>query len=170
MSNSNDYNNGYWAGSDSGYHRGYEDGVRAEHDRAKRALDGNSFTNEPATLGTMIFGSIILTLCGWCFVGIFLFLFWITGSSESWWFPWVWRITYWGGIGFIVIMSITGIITTVTKHCKIEEPPEKPVNNRGEARVRANDQNLWKKKYPIGDTETVKEADVVKNQGTGDKK
>lgn len=129
------------------YEQGFEDGKRAERERIKRAIDGNPPMNESSTLWTMIWGSIILTLCGWCFVGLILFLLWFGGESESWWFSWIWHIAFWGGIGFIILMSIAGVVMTISEHYEAKNPPEKPANLRGEARVRANEQNLWKKKY-----------------------
>lgn len=107
--------------------------------------DGSS-TNETSTLGSMVSGSIILTILGWCFVGLIMFLFWIGGESGSWWFPWIWRIAFWIGIGFIVVMSITGMIMAIIEH-KETKSPEKPTG----------DPNMpWYKKYPP--------ADVIENQ------
>ena len=91
MSNSNDYNDGYWFGKDSWYRDGYEDGVQAERNRIKRELNGAAPADESSALWSMVGGSIVLTLLGWCFVGLIIFLFWIGGSSGSWWFPWIWR-------------------------------------------------------------------------------
>lgn len=127
MSNSNDYDNGYWFGKDSGYREGYEEGVQAERNRIKRAVDGSSnlSTSESSVLGSMIGGSIILTILGWCWIGLIIFLLWIGGQSESWWFPWIWRIAFWGGIGFIVIMSILGIIIAITECCVDKNDSEK---------------------------------------------
>lgn len=116
MSNSNDYNDGYWFGKDSWYRDGYEDGVQAERNRIKRELDGAAPADESSALWSMVGGSIVLTLLGWCFVGLIIFLFWIGGSSGSWWFPWIWRIAFWGGIGFIILMSIAGVVMTIVEY------------------------------------------------------
>ena len=128
MSNSNDYNkgyqDGYWFGNDDAYRRGYEEGKQSERDRIKRALDGNSSTNESSALWSMFGGSIILTIFGWCFVGLLLFLFWIGGSSGSWWFPWIWRIAFWGGVGFIIIMTVAGIVMTIVEEYGAKNPPK----------------------------------------------
>ncbi len=162
MSNSNDYNNGYWFGKDSGYHEGYEEGVQAERNRIKRAVEGsNSFpASESSTLGSMIGGSIILTLLGWSFVGFILLLLWIGGSSGEWWFPWIWRIAFWLGIGFIVLMSIGGIVMTAMEEYEEKYTPEKP---EGEPKIPQSrvDDDLWKKKNSIGDVGAIKEAEMV---------
>ena len=152
MSNNNNYNDGwqdgYWFGSGDAYNRGYEEGKQAERDRIKRAIDGGSLSaGESSTLGSMIGGSIILTIFGWCFVGLILLLFWIGGSSGEWWFPWIWRIAFWGGVGFVAVMSVAGIIMKVIEHLKPDNTLEKP----------ADDPNIpWYKKYPP--------ADVIKNR------
>lgn len=151
MSKNNNYNDGwqdgYWFGSGSAYDRGFEEGKQAERNRIKRAIDGDSSENEPSTLGSMVGGSIILTLLGWCFVGLIMLLFWIGGESGSWWFPWIWRIAFWGGIGFIVVMSIAGVIMAIIEYKEVKNHPEKP----------ADDPNMpWYKKYPP--------ADVIKKQ------
>lgn len=149
MSNNNNYNDGwqdgYWFGSGDAYNRGYEEGKQAERDRIKRAIDGGSLSaGESSTLGSMIGGSIILTIFGWCFVGLILLLFWIGGSSGEWWFPWIWRTAFWGGVGFVVLMSFAGIVIAITEK---KNPSEKP----------ADDPNMpWYKKYPP--------ADVIKNR------
>lgn len=152
MSSDDRYNDGwqdgYWFGSGSAYDRGYEEGKQAERNRTKRAVDGGSSlsVSEASTLGSMVGGSIILTLLGWCFVGLIMFLFWIGGESSSWWFPWIWRITFWGGIGFIVVMSIAGMIMTIVEHKEIKSPEKS-----------TNDPNMpWYKKYPP--------ADIIKKQ------
>lgn len=150
MSKNNNYNNGwrdgYWFGSGSAYDRGYEEGKQAERSRIKRAIDGDSSANETSTLGSMVGGAIILTLLGWCFVGLIIFLFWIGGESGSWWFPWIWRIAFWGGVGFIVVMSIAGVIMTIVEHKEIKSPEKS-----------TDDTNMpWYKKYPP--------ADVIKRQ------
>lgn len=140
MSNSDDYNNGYWFGKDSGYREGYEEGVQAERNRIKRAMDGSiSPVSEASTLGSMVGGSIALTIFGWCFVGLIQLLGWIGGSSGKWWFPWIWRIAFWGGIGFIVVMSIAGIVMTMFEHREAKNPPQKPSNNL---------RTPWQAEYP----------------------
>lgn len=129
------------------YDWGYEDGKKAERERIKRVVDGGSPESETSTLGAMVGGSIILTICGWCFVGAILFLFWIGGESESWWFPWIWRIAFWGGVGFVIAMSIAGVVMTIVEEREAKNPPEKP----------ADDPNMtFYKKYPP--------ADVVKKR------
>jgi len=110
-------------------------------------MDGNYSTSEPSTLWSMVGSSIILVIVGWCLVGLILFLFWVGGQSGSWWFPWIWRIAFWGGVGFIIVMSVAEIVLAIIEHCEAKNPPEEP----------ADDPNLpWYKKYPP--------ADVVKNQ------
>lgn len=144
MSNSNDYNNGYWFGKDSGYREGYEEGVQAERNRIKRAVEGDSGlpASEASTLGAMVGGSIILTIFGWCFVGVIIFLFWIGGNSGEWWFPWIWRIAFWGGIGFMAVMNVLGIVMTIAEHQETKHSSEMPVD----------DPNMpWYKKYPPAD-------------------
>lgn len=150
MSKNKNYNDGWRDGfwvADGKYMWGYEDGKRAERDRIKRAIDGDPPASETSTLGSMIGGSIAMTLIGWCFVGLILLLSWIGGESGSWWFPWIWRIAFWGGIGFVVIMSIVGIIMAIAEYREAKNPLEKP----------ADDPNMpWYKKYPP--------ADVIKEQ------
>lgn len=167
MANDDDYNNGYWFGKDSGYREGYEEGVQAERDRIKRAVDGSSsLTSESSALGSMVGGSIILTILGWGFVGSIIFLLWIGGSSGEWWFPWIWRIAFWAGVGFIVIMSIGGVIMTIIEEYEAKHPPEKPTNSLNSLLSRTKSQDdLWKKKYhPPKDTETIEEAEIVDNR------
>lgn len=146
MSNSEDYNKGYqagyWFGNDDAYRQGYEEGRQAEHNRIKRTIDGNSPTNESSPLWSMISCSVILTLCGWCAIGLILFLFWIGGCSGSWWFPWIWRITFWCGIGFIVLMSIAGVVATIDEEHETKNPPEQPTGDPDEP---------WYKQYPPAD-------------------
>ena len=148
MSRNDGYNDGwqdgYWAGSGSAYDRGYEEGVQAERDRIKRACDGSNSlpTSESSTLGSMIGGSIILTIFGWFWVGLIIFLFWIGGCSGEWWFPWIWRIAFWAGVGFIVLMSIGGVVMTAMEEYEAKHTPEKP----------ADDPDMpWHKKYPPAD-------------------
>lgn len=147
MSNNHSYNDGwqdgYWFGSSDAYSRGYEEGKQAERNRIKRAVDGGgSSASEPSALGSMIGGSIGLVLFGWCFVGLIQLLGWIGGNSGSWWFPWIWRIAFWGGIGFIAVMSIAGVMMTIGEYCEAKKPPENPVD----------DPNMpWYKKYPPAD-------------------
>lgn len=150
MSKNNNYNDGwqdgYWFGSGSAYDRGYEEGRQAERSRIKCAIDGSSSASESSALGSMIGGSIVLTILGWCFVGLIMFLFWVGDESGSWWFPWIWRIAFWCGIGFIVVMSVAGAIMTIVEH-KETKSPEKSTD----------DPNMpWYKKYPP--------ADVIKKQ------
>ncbi len=167
MSNHKSYNDGwqdgYWS-ADSKYMWGYEDGRRDERERIKRAIDGSSPESETSTLGAMVGGSIILTICGWCFVGLILFLFWIGGESESWWFPWIWRIAFWGGIGFIVLMSIAGIVMAIVEECETKKPSEKPADIPKSLRIQTNIEENWKKKYPLGDVETIEEAEKVSDK------
>lgn len=153
MSNNNNYNDGwqdgYWFGSGDAYNRGYEEGKQAERDRIKRAIDGGSLSaGESSTLGSMIGGSIILTIFGWCFVGLILLLFWIGGSSGEWWFPWIWRIAFWGGVGFVVLMSFAGIVIAITEK---KNPSEKPTDIPKSLRIQTNSEENWKKKYPPAD-------------------
>ena len=155
MSNNNNYNDGwqdgYWFGSGDAYNRGYEEGKQAARNRIKQVIDDSSpSANESSTLGSMVGGSIILTILGWCFVGLIVFLFWVGGSSGEWWFPWIWRAAFWLGIGFIVLMSIAGIVMAVTEHRETKQLPKKSVD----------DPNMpLYKKYPP--------ADVTKNQNKG---
>ena len=132
MSKNNNYEAGYRDGrnnsmqssSDRGYRQGYSRGkqeydfwndkelypsLRYE-DKTKRGDQlYDPLAYQTSTLATMIGGSIGLTLVGWSFVGLLSFLFWIGGESGSWWFPWIWRIAFWGGIGFIIVISVIGI-------------------------------------------------------------
>lgn len=164
----NNYNDGwqdgYWSGSSSAYDRGYEEGVQAERNRIKNAVSSNSPTDESSTLSSMIGGSIALALFGWCFVGLILLLFWIGGSSEEWWFPWIWRIAFWGGIGFIVVISIAGVIMAIAEYREDKNPPEKPANSPNILSNRTDSSELWKKKYPLKDTKAIEEAEIVNNQ------
>ncbi len=150
MSKNNNYSDGwqdgYWFGSGSAYDRGYEEGKQAERSRIKRAIDGDSSASEASTLGSMVGGSVILILLGWCFIGLIMFLFWVGGESGSWWFPWIWRIAFWCGIGFIVVMSIAGVIMAIIEHKEIKSP-EKSIGDPNAP---------WYKKYPP--------ADVVKKE------
>lgn len=168
MSNKEDYEdgyrNGYWFGHDDAYQRGYEEGQQAEHDRIKRAIDSDSSENESSTLGSMIGTSITLTILGWCFAGLLSLLCWIGGDSDSWWFPWIWRIAFWGGIGFIVLMSIVGVAGTIMEQHEAKNPPEQPASDPKLPGIQTDDQDLWKKKYPIGDIKTIKEAETVKGK------
>lgn len=152
MSQNHDYNDswqdGYWAGSGSAYDRGYEEGVQAERRRIRRAVGDNPTADEASTLGSMLGGSIVLTIFGLCFVGVIQLLGWIGGASEAWWFPWIWRIAFWCGIGFIVLMSIAGAIMAFVEHREAKKPPGQPTDNQNV---------LWHKKYPP--------ADVVKDRG-----
>ncbi len=121
MSKINSYNDGwqdgYWFGSGDAYSRGYEEGAQAERDRIKRAVNGSdSSASETSTLGVMVGGSIILTILGWCWVGMIILLFWFVGWGGSWWFPWIWRIAFWLSIGFIVLMSIAGVVMEIIEH------------------------------------------------------
>ena len=166
MSNSNDYNDGYWFGKDSGYREGYEEGVRAERERIKRAVDGGgSSASEPSTLGLMVGGSIGLVLFGWCFVGLIQLLGWIGGNSGKWWFPWIWRIAFWVGVGFIVIMSVGGAIMAIMEEYEVKHPHEKPTNKPNSPLNRVDNSDLWKKKYPIGNAKNIEEAEIVNNRG-----
>ncbi len=153
MSKSSSYSDGwqdgFWAGSGSAYDRGYEEGVQAERDRIKRAVDGGNLSaSKTSTLESMVGGSIALTIFGWCFVGLIQLLGWIGGNSGEWWFPWIWRIAFWGGIGFIILMSIIGIIISIAEHNEAKNPPQNPANSDPNA--------PWYKKYPP--------ADVIKTQ------
>lgn len=165
MSNNDDYNNGYWFGKDSGYREGYEEGVQAERNRIKRAIDGSgdSLASESSVLGSMIGGSIILTIFGWCWAGLIIFLFWIGGSSGEWWFPWIWRIAFWGGIGFIVLMSVGGVMMAIIEEYEVKHPTEKPTDSLNSLLNRAkSSDDLWRKKsHPPKDTKTIKEAEIV---------
>lgn len=143
------------------YDWGYEDGKRAERERIKRAIDGGSPASEPSTLWSMVGGSIGLTIFGWCFVGLILLLLWIGGKSGSWWFPWIWKIAFWGGIGFIVVMSIAGVIMAIAEHRKSKCTPEKSADIPKSLRIQTNSEENWKKKYSVGDVETTKEAETV---------
>lgn len=146
MSKDNNYNDGwqdgYWFGSGTAYDRGYEEGAQAERNRIKHAVDGNSYDKESSTLMAMIGGSIGLTLFGWCWVGVILLLLWVSGYSGSWWFSWIWRVAFWGGIGFVAVMSVAGIIMKVIEHLKPDNTLEKPTDNSNEP---------WYKKYPPAD-------------------
>lgn len=133
MSKNNSYNDGwqdgYWSSRDDAYRRGYEEGKQDERSRIKRAIDGDLPADEPSTLWSMVGSSIILVIFGWCFVGLLLLLFWIGGESDSWWFPWIWRTAFWGGISLVVVMSIAGVIMTIIEHQKTKNPPAKPTDN-----------------------------------------
>lgn len=72
-------------------------------------------TNESSTLGTAIGGSIVLTLLGWFFAGLLLLLLWLVGLSGTFLFQLVFRIAFWGGIVFVVIMSILGVIASIVE-------------------------------------------------------
>lgn len=90
----------------------------------------------------MVFGSISLAILGWCFAGLILLLLWVGGLSGEFLFSLVFQISLWGGLGFIVIMSIAGVIMTVIEKFELKNPPEKP----------ADDPNLpWYRKYPPAD-------------------
>lgn len=133
MSKNNSYNDGwqdgYWFGSGDAYSRGYEEGRQAERSRIKRAIDGDLPVSKPPTLWSMVGGSIILAIFGWCFAGLLLLLFWIGGESDSWWFPWIWRIAFWGGIGFIVMTSIAGIVMAIIEQREDKNSPAKPISD-----------------------------------------
>lgn len=151
MSKSNSYDNGwqdgYWFGSGNAYSRGYEEGKQDERKRIRGAIDGGLPTSEPSTLWSMIGGSIILVIFGWCFVGLLLLLFWIGGEVSSWWFPWIWRIAFWCGIGFVAVMSIAGVIMAIIECQETRSPLVEPEDNP----------NIpFYKKYPP--------ADVIKKQ------
>ena len=46
-------------------------GVQAERNRIKQAVEGSSSSvSKSSTLGSMVGGSIALTIFGWCFVGL----------------------------------------------------------------------------------------------------
>ncbi len=132
MSKNNNYEAGYRDGrnnsmqssSDRGYRQGYSRGkqeydfwndkelypsLRYEDETKRDNQQYDPLAYQTSTPATMIGGSIGLTLVGWSFVGLLLFLFWIGGESGSWWFPWIWRIAFWGGIGFIIVISVIGI-------------------------------------------------------------
>lgn len=146
------------------YDWGYEDGKRTERERIKRAIDGSSPASEASTLGAMVGGAMGLTILGWCFVGLILFLFWIGGKSGTWWFPWIWKIAFWGGIGFIVLMSIAGIVMAIIEEREAKNPPEKPADIPKSLRIQTNVEENWKKKYPIGDAGTIEEAEKVSDR------
>ncbi len=133
MTKNNEYNNGwqdgYWFGSGSAYDRGYEEGAQAERSRIKRAIDGDLPAKEPSTSASMVGGSVGLVLISWCFVGVIIFLFWIGGSSSSWWFPWIWRIAFWVGIGFVVVMSIAGIVMALIEQREAKNPLAQPADD-----------------------------------------
>lgn len=135
MSKNNDHEDGYRAGrngflknsSNPEYVRGYWKG-RQEYEfwndkslypdlchNSERAVNKpyNPLADDTSTFLGMVGGSITLAILGWCFVGVILFLLWVGGKSSSWWFPWVWRIAFWGGIGFIAVMSVAGAILAI---------------------------------------------------------
>lgn len=141
MSKNDDYKKGYQNGrsgfyrgsGNSDYMRGYCQGkweydywdrtrsysiLRDEPDKPSSGQPYDPLAYKPSTLAAMIGGPISLVVIGWCFVGLILFFFWIGGQSGSWWFPWIWRIAFWGGIGFIAIMSIVGIIWAIAEQKK----------------------------------------------------
>lgn len=78
----------------------------------------NPLSSDLPTLGTMIGGSIALAILWWAFAGLILLLLWIGGQSDSFWFHLLFQISLWGSIGFIVIMTIIGIITTIAEKYK----------------------------------------------------
>ncbi len=123
------WQDGYWFGSGDAYSRGYEEGKQDERSRIRGAIDGVLPTSNPSTLWSMVGSSIILVIFGWCFIGLLLLLFWIGGESDSWWFPWIWRTVFWGGIGFVVVMSIVGVIMTIIEHQEAKNPLAKPIDN-----------------------------------------
>lgn len=135
MSKNNDHEDGYWAGrngflrnsNSSEYMQGYWKG-RQEYDfwndknlyLSLRHNDGeyvketyDPLTNDTSVFLGMVGGSVVLVILGWCFVGLPLLLFWVGGESNSWWFPWVWRIAFWGGAGSVVVMSIACVILAI---------------------------------------------------------
>ncbi len=169
MSNNKDYNDGwqdgYWFGGDDAYNRGYEEGKQVERNRIKRTIDGDVDLDEPSTLWSAVGGSVVLTIFGWCFVGLILFLLWVGGSSGEWWFPWIWRIAFWVGVGFIVIMSVGGAIMAIMEEYEVKHLHEKPTNKPNSPLNRVDNSDLWKKKYPIGNAKNIEEAEIVNNRG-----
>lgn len=186
MSKNDDYEDGYQAGrngflrgsSNSEYVQGYWEG-KQEYDYwndknlyPSLRYDGEKHTegaydplaDDTSTFLGMVGGSIALVIVGWCLVGLILFLFWVGGQSGSWWFPWIWRIAFWGGVGFIVMMSIAGIAATAIEYHEAKNPPAEPADDPNLLRNQTNDHDLWKKKYPLGDIETVKEAEVANDK------
>ena len=75
----------------------------------------NPLEDNSSILRVMVGGSIALTLLGWIFVGLILLLLWIDGESGSFFFQLIFRVSFWGGIGFIVLMSIAGIIMAIAE-------------------------------------------------------
>lgn len=151
MSKNNNYEAGYRDGrnnsmqssSDRGYRQGYSRGkqeydfwndkelypsLRYEDETKRDNQQYDPLAYQTSTPATMIGGSIGLTLVGWSFVGLLLFLFWIGGESGSWWFPWIWRIAFWGGIGFIIMISVIGIIMAVIE--KFSNSKQDPKDNQ----------------------------------------
>lgn len=61
----------------------------------------------------------------------------------------------------MVVMSIAGIVMTIVEECEVKNPPEKPADIPKSLRIQTNIEENWKKKYPIGKAETVKEAEMV---------
>ncbi len=131
--------------SDRGYRQGYSRGkqeydfwndkelypsLRYEDEAKRDNQQYDPLAYQTSTLATMIGGSIGLTLVGWSFVGLLLFLFWIGGESGSWWFPWIWRIAFWGGIGFIIVISVIGIIMAVIEKFSNSTQDPKDDQNR----------------------------------------
>lgn len=137
MSKNDDYEAGYQAGrnnfmKDSGsseYEQGYAHG-RQEYDywndknlyprlrNDTEYSEHHSSSSEPSTLASMIFGSIALSLLWWCLAGLILLLLWIGGSSDGFIFQFVYQVSLWGSIGFIIIMSLAGIVMAIIEQSK----------------------------------------------------
>ncbi len=140
MSKAEDYDAGYGDGrnnaarasGDLDYERGYFRG-KQEYDfwndkdlyPSLRDQDGefvpqssSSPSLEPATLPSIIFGSIGLTLLWWAFAGLLLLILWISGSSDSFFFRAVFHFALWSGIGFVVLMTIGGVVEVILRQIK----------------------------------------------------
>lgn len=135
-----DYSAGYQAGrhnaamnsSDLDYRQGYSSGKQAydfwnDKDLYPSLRDDNLASSSqhsstpgdgPLTLASAIFGSIALTLLWWAFIGFILLLFWIGGRSGDFWFQLVFQFALWSGIGFIIIMTVIGIILAIMRQVK----------------------------------------------------
>lgn len=116
MSNRDDYRPGnpeydYWNDKVLYPSLRHDGDVEATTDQHYDPLAANS-----STLASMVGSSIALVLLGWGFAGLILILLWLGGSSESFLFQLIFQVSFWGGIGFIVIMSIAGVIMAITEH------------------------------------------------------
>ncbi len=171
MAKNHDYESGYQDGRNNmpkdahnlDYKRGYGSGKQAYdfwndkelYPDLLNDLDTNysprpatSSTDGSLTLGTMFFGSIALTLLAWAFVGLMLFLLWIGGSAGSFFFNLVFYGALWGGIGFVVVMTVAGIAMAI--HEKLPQRNSDTPQSAQSNSVSQGDEPFYKK-YPPAD-------------------